>query len=231
CSRVLVRKEIRSLTPAELNAYIAAATKLEQETANNAHDWLTAVHLAHKQQTHSTSLFFPWHRWMMNLYQIQLHRIDPNVTLPYWDWSADAHSMESAPVFSIWGGNGLASYSSATDAGNGAGGGMVDVQNPCIADGPLANVIRAIGPTGTPHCLSRNFNAGNTIYGVYDHAYMINLVQHSATFNDIWRGVENGPHSAIHYGIGSTMATLQSPNDPIFFLHHTFVDKLWDDWQ
>jgi len=27
------------------------------------------------------------------------------------------------------------------------------------------------------------------------------------------------------------MADATSPNDPVFFLHHTFLDKLWEDWK
>ncbi len=27
------------------------------------------------------------------------------------------------------------------------------------------------------------------------------------------------------------MLLMTSPNDPVFFLHHCFVDKLWADWQ
>ena len=27
------------------------------------------------------------------------------------------------------------------------------------------------------------------------------------------------------------MTPMTSPNDPVFFLHHCFVDKIWADWQ
>ena len=27
------------------------------------------------------------------------------------------------------------------------------------------------------------------------------------------------------------MEPMTSPNDPIFFLHHCFIDKVWADWQ
>jgi tyrosinase len=30
--------------------------------------------------------------------------------------------------------------------------------------------------------------------------------------------------------VGS-MVPMTSPNDPVFFLHHCFVDKVWSDWQ
>jgi hypothetical protein len=37
-------------------------------------------------------------------------------------------------------------------------------------------------------------------------------------------------HDRGHNFIGGTMGTSGSPRDPIFFLHHNFVDKLWQEW-
>ncbi|KAI8871164.1 Di-copper centre-containing protein, partial [Ramicandelaber brevisporus] len=140
--------------------------------------------------------------------------MDSSVAVPYWDWSADAANMGGSAVF-------------ASSVMGGSGGGP----EMCIASGPFQGITRAMGVQGSPHCLSRAFNSGNTIDGIYDWMYMLNLVRYSRNFNDLWRGVENGPHSAVHYGIGGDMATMQSSNDPLFFMHHGFVDKLWDDWQ
>jgi hypothetical protein len=33
-------------------------------------------------------------------------------------------------------------------------------------------------------------------------------------------------HNPVHRWIGGNMADATSPNDPVFFLHHTFLDKL-----
>jgi tyrosinase len=38
-------------------------------------------------------------------------------------------------------------------------------------------------------------------------------------------------HNSGHGFIGGTMNTTASPNDPVFYLHHGFVDKLWQDWE
>jgi hypothetical protein len=38
-------------------------------------------------------------------------------------------------------------------------------------------------------------------------------------------------HNLIHIWVGGSMVPITSPNDPVFFLHHCFVDKLWADWQ
>ncbi|KAI8871165.1 Di-copper centre-containing protein, partial [Ramicandelaber brevisporus] len=198
----------------ERAAYVNAAARLERAGGRNPHDWLTAVHLANRGTAHNTILFFPWHRMFQNFYQEQIWRMDPNVVVPYWDWSADAFAMGRSPIFS-----------NAWMGGNGRGG------EGCISTGPFAGVRRAVSADGDPGCLSRAFNSGNTIRGIYDRTYMNNLIRYSRNFGQIWGGMENGPHSAVHYGIGGDMGTMQSSNDPIFFMHHGFVDKVWDDWQ
>ena len=38
-------------------------------------------------------------------------------------------------------------------------------------------------------------------------------------------------HNRIHRYIGGTMVPPTSPYDPVFWLHHCYVDKLWADWQ
>ena len=41
-----------------------------------------------------------------------------------------------------------------------------------------------------------------------------------------------GPlHDNVHCQIGATMCTKEAASAPEFFLHHTFIDKIWDDWQ
>ena len=41
---------------------------------------------------------------------------------------------------------------------------------------------------------------------------------------------ENAPHNTLHNLIGNAMATMESPQDPIFWLHHANVDRLWVAW-
>jgi tyrosinase len=41
---------------------------------------------------------------------------------------------------------------------------------------------------------------------------------------------EDAPHNPVHDIIGGWMADMQSPTDPIFWLHHANVDRLWVAW-
>ena len=38
-------------------------------------------------------------------------------------------------------------------------------------------------------------------------------------------------HNRVHLWVGGNMTSDASPNDPVFFLNHAFVDKIWADWQ
>jgi tyrosinase len=42
--------------------------------------------------------------------------------------------------------------------------------------------------------------------------------------------IENAPHNPVHDIIGGAMTSMQSPNDPIFWLHHANIDRLWVAW-
>lgn len=40
-----------------------------------------------------------------------------------------------------------------------------------------------------------------------------------------------GLHDRVHNAVGGNMSTAASPSDPLFFLHHANIDRLWDQWQ
>jgi tyrosinase len=38
-------------------------------------------------------------------------------------------------------------------------------------------------------------------------------------------------HAEVHNWVGGEMANIEkSPNDPLFFLHHAFIDRTWHNW-
>lgn len=59
----------------------------------------------------------------------------------------------------------------------------------------------------------------------------LNKIETYGTFEEMSDMLE-GLHNSIHATLGNTdMSTMNSPNDPLFFMHHAFVDKMWDFWQ
>ena len=42
--------------------------------------------------------------------------------------------------------------------------------------------------------------------------------------------VESNLHNVVHRWAGGTMGMMTSPNDPVFWLHHCNIDRLWAVW-
>jgi tyrosinase len=87
-----------------------------------------------------------------------------------------------------------------------------------------------------------NASTGNPLYEpsragtyVYD---ALTMAPFSSSIVNFQRGtsnayepaLENAPHNPIHNLIGGYMAGMQSPRDPIFWLHHANIDRLWAAW-
>jgi tyrosinase len=73
-----------------------------------------------------------------------------------------------------------------------------------------------------------------------DVSAALTLAPFANTVTDMQRGLTNAfesslesmPHGPVHNIIGNVMAdVMQSPIDPIFFLHHANIDRLWTAWQ
>jgi tyrosinase len=50
------------------------------------------------------------------------------------------------------------------------------------------------------------------------------------TANAFEPSLEDFPHNPVHDIIGGVMTTMQSSMDPIFWLHHANIDRLWNAW-
>lgn len=46
-----------------------------------------------------------------------------------------------------------------------------------------------------------------------------------------FRAIECGTHFPAHNWVGETMAGGRSPDDPLFYLHHCNIDRIWAIWQ
>jgi hypothetical protein len=95
---------------------------------------------------------------------------------------------------------------------------------------PFANTTILVGPNA-PTCLSR----GETKQATDQITVaMLDLCQGTAgtEYTQHRRCVEQRIHALMHEGIGPTMWLLAtSPGDPVFFMHHGFVDWQWKRWQ
>ncbi|KAJ6491893.1 tyrosinase [Mycena sanguinolenta] len=166
----------------------------------------------------------------------------------YWDWSLDVATgrpLAESPVFDRvfgFGGNGadLAGYegsfgnksvlASAGWVAPGSGGG-------CVADGPFAQFMLSVGPgyNITDHCMTRAIN--DNMQKFLTPARVADLAP-LRTFEEFRIQLEGTPvtetfrvHDAGHNAVDGEMGNrYSSPGDPLFYLHHAFLDKIWWDW-
>ncbi|KAK1860811.1 hypothetical protein I4F81_003398 [Pyropia yezoensis] len=188
--------------------------------ATDVYTSFVRVHAAGARHAHGTPAFLPWHRVFLLEFEDALRVVDPRVTLPYWDWSADAANPASSPV---WG----------ADILGGSTPGL------CIPDGPFAGATVQLP---RPHCVRRGFTTtgrGPPSMGgaTFDEPPVLAaLINGNTSYSDFAAAVEFS-HGAPHVAVGSAqlrganagdMALVSSSaNEPAFYLHHTFIDSLW----
>lgn len=200
---------------------------------------------AGRNSAHRGPIFLPWHRVMMMLLEQNLQRVlgDNNFGLPYWDWATDGElSASKQKTARIWSVNCMGGQGSPIITGPFA----FQSNNPtswrvritATVEGALVSVNRGMrrsfatsGVTTLPKKLAVN-QALSLNY--YDRA---NWDTASAGFRNRLEGwssnanpPETGLHNRVHVWVGGDMLPSTSPNDPIFYLNHCNIDRLWESW-
>lgn len=105
---IIIRKNVKSLSPNEKQHFIDAVKALKANTqesriADNKYDDYVLWHAQTmmiaagsdadadmRNLAHRGPIFLPWHREFLRKFELDLQKEVPNVTIPYWDWAADA---------------------------------------------------------------------------------------------------------------------------------------------
>ncbi|KAG5654821.1 hypothetical protein KAF25_002889 [Fusarium avenaceum] len=239
-SQVQNRIEWRKLSKSAQAEYISAVKCLDNLPSKlglntSRYNDFPYVHRTLNIQIHFVAQFLPWHRYFVHLYETSLRdECGYHGFMPYWDWTIDSKDMSKSPVFSKDKTRGF--------GGNGLNGGIVSPSRPnrltmCVLDGAFNNfTVQYYDQTSRPHCLNRGFNDGFTSAGKfqgdsYSPQVVSKIIDNSKNFTTFAKDLENGPHGAIHQAVGGDMVPSTSPNDPVFFLHHAQIDRLWWIWQ
>jgi tyrosinase len=177
--------------------------------------------------SHESALFLVWHRYFIHIYEKALkEQCNYSGHLTYWDWTLDWENVTQSPVWDNdlgFGGNGVAIPDSPTAISGG-----------CVADGPFAGLqVQYYNETYGPHCLSRGFAPEKQLKKLSHLMKPLSLerVLRASTYEKFLLGLELGPHNAIPLSIQGDFGFFTAPADPVFFLHHTQLDRLWWKWQ
>lgn len=198
--------------------YADAVKKMHALPATDKRNWRRQAEIHADRCVHNGIDFLPWHRHYLNQFEKICGQVigDPTFALPYWDWSLgrgkipDAFFDRKELTVEHW-----------NDPG------VYDTPNWPDID---TRAIRAIGKG----------------VGVQDHpqhggsftASAINSILNETTFSRFNRRLEGTPHNAGHVVVGfpptgkpGHIGSGLSPLDPLFWLHHCNVDRLWAQWQ
>jgi tyrosinase len=252
----VTRKDITT-DPSVRDKYIDGVLRLKRETnaqsGLSTYDALVIWHVRammtmtpptqnSRNAAHRGPVFLPWHRYMLIVYEQQLQRVlqDDAFGLPYWAWNRDgdlpAAQQTQAPV---WGVDCMGGSGDPVTTGPFANPGadpdkfVVRVETNSVGELVRANRGLARGLAGDIATLPTTAQARAAVdldtydepdFGVDSATTMRNVVEG-------WQPDPPGTHNRVHVWIGGDMAPASSPNDPVFFLNHCNVDRLWAAWQ
>ena len=212
------RKSVTSLTADEVSAVRTAITNMLALSDDRGFQYWAGIHGLPLpiSCTHGSALFLPWHRAYLYYFEQYLLDVMPAgtlVSLPWWDWStqagipasyADENLPDGAP-------NPLASapISGIPDR-------QFSEENVPKAD----QTFRQPGPTGP----------GQGSDGL-PSAAEVAAVMALEDFDDFTFQLED-LHNRVHVWTGGTMSEIPlAAFDPVFWAHHTMIDRLWAIWQ
>lgn len=208
CTRTILRKEWRTTSTDFRKRYVKAVKTMQKL---GTYSYFPKMHYDWNLRIHGNAVFLPWHRFFVAVFEKELLKRDNNLFVPYWAASFDSQAFEAAP---IWG---------RDDASFGLSG---EGPDNCVRTGPFAD-WRPDYPSS--HCLKRTF--GSETRALPSIESVNQAINSLRTFDELAEYLESDVHSYVHVGIGGDMAVMYSPNDPVFFLHHANIDRLWYNWQ
>jgi tyrosinase len=212
-TEIRVRKEIHAMTVEQrtlfTQTYRQAWDAPESGLKDCADNYLTNF----SRGLHNNGAFLPWHRGYLLQVENRLREISPNITIPYWDWSRSPRISQD----SIWG----------AEPGQFSGNGGADG---CVTDGPFGSESGFEMTNGG--CLQRRITGGSAASAT-EVQNLLDRYPRASDYDLFRNRLEHGPgmHDSVHCLVGGTMCSARASNDPIFFLHHAMVDKIWSEWQ
>ncbi|KAM0721000.1 hypothetical protein Q7P37_003285 [Cladosporium fusiforme] len=224
------------------------------------YDEYVATHINMTMNIHVTADFLAWHRnYIWEWEQDLINTCGYTGSLPYWDWAQDAYAPHESEVFNgdefSLGSDGV-----FVDGRDDTYLGLMDVTFPpgtgggCVHSGPFSGgVFSNLGPLDSPYndnvendydfnprCLVRDLNVFfSSRYNTYANVTQLLLGQtdiqyFQAEMQGFVGDNKLGIHGAGHW-LGGGPSQMQdfhsSPNDPVFFLHHAMIDRVWAIWQ
>ena len=201
---VRIRKNANNLTPGERDRFVAAFAQLNNKGLGRFTDFRDMHTNVSSPQAHGRPGFLPWHRAYLLDLERELQAIDPSVALHYWRFDRPSPNIFTREFLGVSDNLGTVQFS---------------------ATNPLQFWVT----DGVQGINRRPFFSTNAAPpGLRTEAQTIAL---GTTFPN-FRTLEGNPHGSAHTSFGGSIASINTAaRDPLFFLLHCNVDRLWAKWQ
>jgi tyrosinase len=200
------RKSVENLSTAQLKALrdsFAAAEALADDRGFGHWAGIHGLPLPMYCQ-HGTRLFLPWHRAYLYFFELALRDLVPDTVLAWWDWTSAGSHANGIPA--------------------------------AFAQAKVGNTANPLYQTTVPPVARQNNQPQKTTRdpgspGDLPTSSQVQQVLSLPDFLD-FQGQLEQIHNSVHVWVGGTMGEIPwAAYDPIFFAHHTMIDRLWRLWQ
>jgi tyrosinase len=194
------------MTASQLDALRRAITATQAIADERGYQYWAGVHGLPLPMycQHGTPLFVAWHRAYLYYFEKALQDQVPGVMLPWWDWTAG--TPQAIPP----------AYADEQVAGQ---------SNPLFSSPIQPPGREPGGPDRT------NRHAGDPQAPPLPTSDVVTALLAHGDFTDFQNQLED-LHNGVHVWVGGTMSDIATAAyDPLFWAHHTMIDRLWRLWQ
>lgn len=164
--------------------------------------WGTCQHTPSSGPIRKEPRFLPWHRLYLYYFERSLRKNsgDENLALPYWDYFAAANTTDT----------GLYLPKLVSDGGN-------------TQLNPMFDQYRTAGLNQRQQLIDPDNASATDAFNEPDFVSFSNML-------------EGQPHGNMHCAVGNGCSTPHmgwvpvAGNDPVFYMHHANIDRLWQCW-
>ena len=217
------RQNVDALGAADLTQLRAGIAAAKAVSDNRGYQYFAGMHgIPQFRCHHGDLLFLPWHRAYLYTLELTWRELSAGFTLAYWEWNSPAGQAQGLPT----------AYTAATDA---TGNPNTLLQSTANLDPATIAQLQnnpqtadSLDFSATPPLTIRNPDPPSQLP---TPAAVQNIIDNSNTFADFSRRLEPA-HNNGHGWVGGTMGVVPvAAYDPVFWAHHTNIDRIWYLWQ
>jgi tyrosinase len=247
-------------TKGMLDSYKKAIAAMLKLPPTDPRNWYRNAFVHTFDCPHGNWWFLPWHRGYLGWFEQTCRELsgDPKFALPYWDWTTLQRVPDSF-FEGVLNPSNPAYVSSLTAFQDQFSKPMEDYWKSLSTDQLKELTLRGYNsmddvwaevkknPMFFPPRQARNLTrrdpdfdettqravSPDTIADALAPADFLNFGSAKAVFHSQMSAfdiLEGQPHNNVHNNVGGFMGDFLSPVDPLFFMHHSNIDRLWDVW-